>query len=134
MKRLSSADDLRVANTGPAMEKVTILRRVESLDSKIKSKSRKEAFFFFSPFFLIFLLGLFCLLMMMISIYSLAEGTDPTMPRSEAMDSLAVAVQEKIFRIYFFKQLEFLNLNFMTNTSLKKYGRSLYISKTVINC
>nr|POE48179.1 hypothetical protein CFP56_43990 [Quercus suber] len=41
-KRSSSADDLRVAKTGPAMEKVTILRRGESLDSKIKSESRKE--------------------------------------------------------------------------------------------
>ena len=51
-------DDLRVAKTGPMMEKVTILRRGE-----------KEAFYFFPPFFLIFLLGLFCLLLMMISIY-----------------------------------------------------------------
>ena len=41
-KRSSSADDLRVAKTGPAMEKVTILRRGESLDSKIKSESKKE--------------------------------------------------------------------------------------------
>jgi len=41
-KRSSSADDLRVAKSGPAMEKVTILRRGESLDSKIKSESRKE--------------------------------------------------------------------------------------------
>ena len=32
---------------------------------------------------------------MMISIYSLAEGTDPIMPRSEAIGSLAVSVQEK---------------------------------------
>ena len=47
LKRLSSTDDLRVANTSPAMEKVMISRRVESLDSKIKSESRKEAFFFF---------------------------------------------------------------------------------------
>ena len=29
---------------------------------------------------------------MMISIYSLAEGTDPTMPTSEAMGSLVVVV------------------------------------------
>ena len=54
LKRLSSADDLRVAKIGPAMEKVTILRRGESLDSKIKSESRKEAFCFYPPFFLIF--------------------------------------------------------------------------------
>ena len=58
LKRLSSVDDLRVAKTGSVMEKVTILRRGE-----------KEAFYFFPPFFLIFLLGLFCLLLMMISIY-----------------------------------------------------------------
>ena len=32
---------------------------------------------------------------MMISIYSSAEGTDPIMPRSEAIGSLAVSVQEK---------------------------------------
>ena len=76
-----------------AMEKVTILRRGESLDSKVKSESRKEAFCFFFPFFLLFLLRLLCLLLMMpISIYSSAQGTDPTMPTSEAMASLAVAV------------------------------------------
>ena len=38
----------------------------------------KEAFCFFPPFFLIFLLGLFCLLLMMISIYSSMKGIDPT--------------------------------------------------------
>ena len=58
-KRLSSANDLRVAKTSPVMEKVTILIRGESLDLKIKSESRKEAFCFYPPFFLIFLLGLF---------------------------------------------------------------------------
>ncbi|XP_023902363.2 LOW QUALITY PROTEIN: uncharacterized protein LOC112014217 [Quercus suber] len=36
-KRSSSADDLRVAKTGPAMEKVTILRRGESLDSRSRA-------------------------------------------------------------------------------------------------
>ena len=84
LKRLSSADDLRVAKIGPAMEKVTILRRGESLDSKL------SAFFPLSSFF--FFWELFCLLLMMISIYSSAEGTDPTMPRSETMGSLVVAV------------------------------------------
>ena len=34
-------------------------------------------------------------LTMMISIYSSVEGTDPTMPRSIAIGSLAIAVQEK---------------------------------------
>ena len=57
-KRLSSADDLRVAKTSMVMEKVTILRG-ESLDLKIKSKSRKEAFCFYPPFFLIFFAGAF---------------------------------------------------------------------------
>ena len=83
MKRLSSADDLRVVKISPAMEKVMILGRGESLDSKL------SAFFPFLPFFL---LGLFCLRLMMISIYSSAKGTDPTMPTSEAMGSLVVAV------------------------------------------
>ena len=45
LKRLSSADDLRVAKIGPAMEKVTILRRGESLDSNL------SAFFPFLPYF-----------------------------------------------------------------------------------
>ena len=45
LKRLSSADDLRVAKIGPAMEKVTILRRGKSLDSKL------SAFFPFLPYF-----------------------------------------------------------------------------------
>ena len=45
LKRLSSADDLRVVKIGPAMEKVMILRRGESLDSKL------SAFFPFLPYF-----------------------------------------------------------------------------------
>ena len=36
------------------------------------------SFLLFFPFFLIFLLGLFCLLLMTISIYSSAKGIDPT--------------------------------------------------------
>ena len=47
LKRLSSADDLRVAKIGPAMEKVTILRRGESLDSKLSAFFPLSSFFFF---------------------------------------------------------------------------------------
>ena len=45
LKRLSSADDLRVAKISSTMEKVTILRRGESLDSKLST------FFPFLPYF-----------------------------------------------------------------------------------
>lgn len=41
-KRSNSVDDMRVAKSGPAMEKVTILRRGESLDSKFKSEAVKK--------------------------------------------------------------------------------------------
>ena len=47
LKRLRSANDLRVAKIGPAMEKVTILRRGESLDSKL------SVFFPFLPYFFV---------------------------------------------------------------------------------
>ena len=52
LKRLSSADDLRVAKIGPAMEKVTILRRGESLDSKLSAFFPLSSFFFFLGAFL----------------------------------------------------------------------------------
>ena len=59
LKRSSFANNLRVVKTGLAMEKVTILRRGESLDSKIKSESRKEAFCFFPLSSLFFCQGFF---------------------------------------------------------------------------
>ena len=52
-------DDLKVVKTGPVMVKVIILRRGKSLDSKIKSKSKKEAFCFFPLSSLFFYCGFF---------------------------------------------------------------------------
>ncbi|KAJ7980177.1 Proline-rich nuclear receptor coactivator [Quillaja saponaria] len=42
VSRRSSSDDLKMAKSSPDMEKVTILRRGESLDSKIKSQALKK--------------------------------------------------------------------------------------------
>ena len=94
-KRSSSADDLRVAKTGPAMEKVTILRRGESLDSKIKSESRKEAFCYFPLSSLFFCWGFFVCFWQWYLFILQQKAQTLQFKRSKAMGSLAIAIQEK---------------------------------------
>ena len=95
LRRLSSTDDLRVAKIGPTMEKVTILRRGESLDSKIKSESRKEAFCFFPLSSLFFCWGFFVCFWQWYLFILQQKAQILQFKRSKAMGSLAIAIQEK---------------------------------------